>query len=417
MNPILSGGSRTARAAALTLALGACAALPGLAQAETGVGDAVIRIGGVLDLEGRSRGLGLGMRAGIRAAFRGVKVQGKRLEYVTLDDSYTPEMTVKATHRLLNEGVLLMLGNVGTPTAQVSLPILAEGGVPAVGFFTGAGLLRPGVGKIVNFRASYVQETAAVITSALRAGVAPAAICAYVQNDAYGMAGVEGVRRALARQSGTERIVAALETVLAVGGDDPPRNHIGPVGVYTRNTFVSRDGYESLKSWERAEGTACKLVIGVGTYNAIGRFAGYARGKGEAWIVSAVSFTGADDLRRVAGDYGVDDRLIMTQVVPALSSELRIVRDARAALGSEFGYVSLEGYIVGRMLVQILQSIKGEITREKFLAATYGKTHKLGGLTLDFTRDNQGSDSVYLTYLQGDDYKPLTRDVWRTWIN
>ena len=389
----------------------------GPARAETGVTDSVIRLGGVLDLEGRSKGLGRGMRAGLEAAFRGHKVKGRALEYVTMNDSYTPSMTVNATRQILREGVFAMVGNVGTPTASVSLPILAEARVPAVGFFTGAGILRPGVGDIVNYRASYVQETAAVIEAALDAGLGPQNVCAYVQNDAYGMAGVEGVRRALSKVPGTEEITAALEEILAMDGDNPPRNNVGPVGVYTRNTFTSRDGYVSLKEWERAHDTRCRLVIGVGTYNAIGRFAGYSRSKREDWIVSAVSFTGADDLREVVKDYEVRDGIIMTQVVPLLESNLPIVREARKALGAEFGYVSLEGYIVGKMMLEILDSIDGAVTRDSFLRAAHGRKFDIGGLKLDFTNDNQGSDEVFLTYLDGDEFKPLTSDVWRRWVN
>lgn len=141
--------------------------------AETGVTDSEILIGGVMDLEGRSAGLGLGMKAGIEAAFRGEKVGKRSLRFITLNDSYNPSKTATATRQLLEQGVLLFAGNVGTPTAKVSLPILAEGGVPAVGFFTGAGLLRPGAGNIINYRASYVQETKSVIDKALLEGIRP----------------------------------------------------------------------------------------------------------------------------------------------------------------------------------------------------------------------------------------------------
>ena len=167
------------------------------AYAVNGVTETVIRVGGVMDLKGDSRGLGEGMRNGIEAAFEDVTVKGRRLEFTPMNDNYSPPKTVESTVKLLDEGVFIMLGNVGTPTAKVSLPILAEKNVPAVGFFTGAGLLRPGVGDIINFRASYVQETAAVISSALSSGLKATEICAFVQNDAYGMAGVAGIKRAL----------------------------------------------------------------------------------------------------------------------------------------------------------------------------------------------------------------------------
>ena len=382
------------------------------AYAENGVTETVIRVGGVMDLKGDSRGLGEGMRDGIEAAFKDVTVKGRRLEFTPMNDNYSPPKTVESTVKLLDEGVFIMLGNVGTPTAKVSLPILAQRNVPAVGFFTGAGLLRPGVGDIINFRASYVQETAAVISSALSSGLKATEICAFVQNDAYGMAGVAGIRRALSGRAGTEDIIPLLDEIMAMTATNPPRNNVGPVGVYKRNTLYSRDGYDSLKNWEASAGTTCKLVVSVGTYTAIARFAAYSRNKGDNWFVSAVSFTGADNFKAALNHFDVKDRVIMTQVVPLLDSDLPIVEEARKALGGEFGYVSLEGYIVGKLFIAGVENIKGPITRERFVKAIRGKRFNIGGLKLDFTQDNQGSDMVALTYLSEDGYRPLQRSDW-----
>jgi hypothetical protein len=69
--------------------------------------------------------------------------------------------------------------------------------------------------------------------------------------------------------------------------------------------------------------------------------------------------------------------------------------------------VSLEGYIVGRMFLTILQKMEGDLTRENFMRAVRGQKLDIGGLQLDFSNDNQGSDLVQLTYLEGDEYKPL----------
>ena len=391
-------------AAALVLALAAA----GSAHAESGVTASKIVIGGVMDLEGRSRGLGLGMRDGINAAFKGQRVKGRTIEFVALNDSYNPDKTVAATRELVGRGIFVMLGNVGTPTAKVSLPILEQAGVPAVGFFTGAGLLRPGVGEVVNFRASYVQETAAVIDAAIESGVRPAEICAYVQNDAYGMAGIAGVKAALQRAGDTGDIVARLDEIMSLEGNNPYRNNVGPVGVYKRNTFSSRDGYESLKNWEQKSGSKCRLVVTVGAYASIANFIGYASMQGEDWAYSAVSFTGAENLKNALAEYGVDKHVIVTQVVPPLDSELPIVRDARKALGSRLNYVSLEGYVVGRLLLKALQSIPGDqITRAQLLAAIKGKRFDLGGLTLDYTNDNQGSDLVIATHLENNRFSVL----------
>ncbi len=405
------GHRATLRAIGATLtALTLCAAAG--AFAAEGVTSGSIRIGGVMDLKGDSRGLGLGMKAGIEAAIRNKQIQGRRLEFVTLNDNYSPPKTIEATKELVGQNIFAMVGNVGTPTAKVSLPILAENKIPAVGFFTGAGILRPGIGDIINFRASYVQETASVIQAAIDAGIPPSGVCAYVQNDAYGMAGVTGIQRALEGLSGTQDVVRILEDMVNMEGENPPRNNMGPVGVYKRNTLYARDGYQSLKAWEASSASKCQLIVTVGAYANIARFAAYARNKGENWIISAVSFTGADNFREELKQFGVSDGVIMTQVVPTLDSELPIVKEARSALGNQFGYVSLEGYIVGKLMLAALEQIRGPITRENFLKAVRGRTFEFGGLRFDFTDDNQGSDFVALTYLDRGGYRNMAQTDW-----
>ena len=126
--------------------------------AEDGITNDTIRIGGVLDLEGRSKDLGKRIKIGIEAAFQDARINKKHIEYITINDSYTPEKTIESTDKLLEQNIFLVAGNVGTPTAKVSLPILEKNKIPAVGFFTGAGLLRPGKGDIINYRASYVKK-------------------------------------------------------------------------------------------------------------------------------------------------------------------------------------------------------------------------------------------------------------------
>lgn len=381
------------------------------AIAETGVTRDKIVIGGVMDLEGSSQALGQGMRRGISAALSGKRVKGRSIEYITLNDSYNPTKTRAATEELVQRGVFAVLGNVGTPTAAASLPVLAEANTPAVGFFTGAGLLRPGKGDIVNYRASYVQETAAVISAGLNAGLKPSEICAYVQNDGYGMAGIAGVKSALKGKPGSTEIIALLDQITSFKGNNPYRNGIGPVGVYTRNTFTALDGYLSLKEWEAKSGSKCRLVVTVGAYRSIASFIGYAKFKGEDWLYSAVSFTGAENLRLILADYDVTSKVMVTQVVPSLSSKLPIVQEARAALGSDLSYITLEGYIVGKFFLKVLETMPGkDITRSAFLSTIQGNKFDIGGVQLDFSSGNQGSDLVVATYLDNGAYRVVPQD-------
>lgn len=69
---------------------------------------------------------------------------------------------------------------------------------------------------------------------------------------------------------------------------------------------------------------------------------------------------------------------------------------------------SLEGYIVGKIFLAAMRTIKGEINRASFLNAVRGRTFDLGGLTLDFTNDNQGSDLVQIYVLDAGFFKPYS---------
>ncbi len=388
--------------------------LPPLAAVEDtpGVSGSKVRIAGVMALEGDSQDLGRAMRMGIEAALSGEKVQGREFEFVAVNDFYDPAHTAQKTQELVDQGVFAMLGSVGTPTAAAALPILAEHKIPAIGFLTGANLLRPGVGDIVNYRASYVQEVSSIVGRALEAGVAPTEVCSYVQNDAYGMAGIEGIRQALAALPKVESILSLLDQIIEAGGPEPTRNDIGPVGVYTRNTLTSRDGYNSLKNWETKSNTRCRLVVTVGSYEAIGRFVAYSRYRGDDWVISAVSFTGTDSLKKLLDEYGITVGVLVTQVVPSFDSDLPIVKQARNALGDKLNDIALEGYIVGKMLLHGMRRVEGELTREAFLNALIGTRFELGGLDLDFKSDNQGSDFVDVIELKNGVFAPVTNQDW-----
>ncbi|MBF0351162.1 MAG: ABC transporter substrate-binding protein [SAR324 cluster bacterium] len=388
-------------------------------QAEEGVTPQKITFGSVLALKGKAQGLGQGMKDGLDAAFNGQKIKGRAIELLYENDFYEPPKAVEGTNALIQKGVFLMIGNVGTPTAGATLPILAEHNVPAVGFFTGAGLLRPAKGPAVNYRASYIQETAAVISEGIANGLNPSQVCAYVQNDAYGMSGITGVKLAMQKANAPKNMLDAYDAILNLTGDEPERNNIGPVGVYVRNTNEVRPGYDSLKAWEKKSGNKCKLVVTVGAYGNIAHFARHANAvNNEGWIVSAVSFTGADNFREDLEKYKATDRIIMTQVVPLLDSNLAIVKEAKSALGANFGFVSLEGYIVGKMTLKIFENMPGDLTRKGFLDQARKSKFDLGGIKIDFTGNGyQGSDLVVPSYLTASGYLPVDAAVWKKMLN
>lgn len=392
--------------ASLALLVGLCLAPAWSGAKETGVTDKTIRIGATTQLEGDYKFFGQSQKQGMEAALAGQWVQKRAIEFEQHNDFYDPAKAVEGAKELINKGIFAMVHSGGTATTKAVLPVLAENKIPAFGFYTGAGFTGPG--DVLNFRASYAQEMETVVEISLATGLKPSEVCAYVQNDAYGMSGLQGFRAALAKQPGTEAIVAKLDQILALSGDNPERNNIGPVGVYQRDTTNARPGYLSLKKWEADSGSRCRLVATTALFDQAAEFMGYARYKNEPWIFSSVSAAAGDRLAVLLKGKNVADRVIATQSVPPLDSPLPIVMEARKALANNLNTISLESFIVGRLFVAIMQAIDGPLTRENFLKAARAQPYDIGGVKVDFTTDNQGSDYVGLTFLRDGRFVPAT---------
>jgi hypothetical protein len=76
------------------------------------------------------------------------------------------------------------------------------------------------------------------------------------------------------------------------------------------------------------------------------------------------------------------------------------------------GFVSLEGYLVGRLVIEALNRVAGEPTREALLdAITYSGVFDLDGVELLYDpANNQGMNQVFFTILQADgSFKPVTQ--------
>lgn len=389
-------------------------ALPGISQSaeaqDQGVTPTTIRVGSILDLDGESRMRGQAIKAGLEAALKNEKAHGRDVVLTVMNDSFNPQKTTAAARELIQQGLFAMVGNIGGPTTKAVLPILAENKIPAVGFAIGVDFLHPGTDNVINFRPSFGQEAELVMETALAAGVKPQELCFYVPNDAGGIGNLRMAKALLEKQPGMTETIAKLDQIIALPDADPKRNGIGPVGFYLRHTQTqARPGYESLKAWEKTANTTCRLVMLLGGTNTpTSSFIGYAQYKKENWRFSVTSQLETVAFLEDMKKYQLSDRVVLTQVAPPIDSPLPIVGDARKALGNQLDSSSLEGYIVGKMFLAILRGINGEITRANFLEAARGRTFDLGGLTLDFTKDNQGSDFIQMYALESGGFKPRT---------
>lgn len=332
-------------------------------------------------LTGPARELGIGMRLGLLAAFseanRKGGVHGYRLQLESLDDRYEPEAAIANTRSLIEKyKVFGLIGAVGTPTSKSAQPVATEAGVPYIAPFTGAQFLRDAKKRpnVVNVRASYYQETEEMVVR-LSKDLGINRISIFYQNDSFGQAGLNGLRQAVNRHGPT-----LLEEVY-----------------YTRNTEAVKIALLDLR---RANTEA---VVIVGAYKPAATMIRWARRLNFNPYFINISFIGSAALAKTLGPDGTG--VYVTQVVPfPRDTTLPIVAQYQEALRtidthSKPSFVSLEGYLAGRIAIEGLRLAGPVPTREGFLRALIQAGDiDLGGFHLRYgVDDNQGSDRVYLT--------------------
>lgn len=375
--------NRTALTSIVLFAL--VSAVPFAAQAEPGVFDDRIVFGQSAAFKGPAAALGLGMRQGILAAFEEANaaggVNGRKLELVSYNDGYEPNKAIENTRRLIQEDkVFALIGEVGTPTSKAAQPIATDAGVPFIGPFTGAEFLRnPYKRTVVNVRASYYQETEAMVER-LVADLGVTRIAILYQDDSYGRAGLAGVELALDKRG--------MELVAQ--------------GTYKRNTTAVKRAVLSIRKGKP------EAVIMIGAYKPCAEFIKVARKVGLDAKFLNVSFVGSKALAKELAEIG--EGVVVTQVVPFPEDAGNpFVARYHKALGeqspdAEAGFVSLEGFLVGRLTVSVLEQLGDAVTRDGFL----GKIAEIGSFDLDGIpltygpEDNQGMDQVFLTVIQSD---------------
>lgn len=343
----------------------------------------VILFGQSAALTGPTSELGTGMKLGLDAAFNEINanggIHGYRLRLTSLDDGYEPEAAIVNTRRLIEEEqVFALIGPVGTPTSTAAQPIATEAGVPYIGAFTGAEFLRDAeaLPNVINVRASYFQETEEM-AARLSEDLGFDTVSIFYQDDSYGRAGLAGLRRAV----------------------DIYGMEIGAEVSYPRNTEAVKLALLDLRR------AGAEAVVIIGAYQPASTMIRWARKLDYSPYFVNISFIGSEALARTLGEDG--EGVYVTQVVPfPEDAGLPVVAEYQAALrrvdsGATPSFVSLEGYLAGRLAAEGLRLAGPEPTREGFLRSlkTSGEID-LSGFSLTYgMNDNQGSDQVYLTVI------------------
>ena len=369
-----------------------------------GVTEGEIRFGISAPFTGPAKELGQNMKMGIEAAFNVANVTGgvygRQLHLIAVDDGYEPARTGMTMRQLYEKDqVFGLVGNVGTPTAVVALPYALDRKMLFFGAFTGAGLLRndPPDRYVFNYRASYAEETAAVVNYLVKVRqLLPEQIAVFAQQDAYGDAGFAGVEKAIrSLREGNETAILRLN--------------------YQRNTVDVDDAVAQLQQKRRIP---IKAVIMVPTYRAAAKFIEKTRDLYPDMIYTSVSFVGstalADELMLLGQKYATG--VIVTQVVPAVDGHSSLALEYKSALAKYFpgvapDYVSLEGYVDASVLIAGLQRNGPQLDTER-LVGTLENLRDLDiglGTPVTFSRsEHQGIHKVWGTQLDANGhYQPI----------
>jgi branched-chain amino acid transport system substrate-binding protein len=376
-----------------------------------------IRIGMSAAFRGTAAGLGTELYRGAQAYYTEINARGglfgRPITVVALDDSYNPEPCIRNTIQLLDRERVFFLSNyVGTPTLTRALPVIkqyADQQVVLVGNFTGAQPQReaPYVDQVFNVRASYRQEMTALVERFWQAGARRVGV--YYQIDAYGRSGTDGVARGLALRNA--KIVAEA--------------------TYVRGAKFEEDMGAAVKALREA---GCDVVLCTGAYQGCGAFVRSARDAGWTVPISNVSFVGSDAMLALLVKHGrakgrdYTRALVNSQVVPSYDdvglpgvAEYRTlmdkhnpqvpeaIRDA-AYTPQKYSFISLEGYVNARVIVEALRRAGANGGRQSFRQALESlRGLDLGiGAPLTFTPErHQGLDSVYFTRVDGDRWVPI----------
>ena len=352
-------------------------ALPALAQ------NSRIVLGQSAAFSGPAAQLGIQMNMGARIAFNAINaaggVNGASIELRTLDDGYEPDRCKANTEKFIKDDVFGLFGYVGTPTCLAALPLIVDSKTPFFGPFTGAEALREPFHKTVfHLRASYYDETGLIVKQLTTLGLKKIAV--FYQNDAYGKAGLEGVKRALKALN--------LEPVA--------------LGTVERNTVAVSQAVKDIAA------SMPDAVVQISAYKSCAAFIREARKAGYGGTFFNVSFVGTQAL---ADELGKEGRGIMvSQVMPfPFSTTTAISReylDAVRKAGSDAtpNYSSMEGYLAAKVLAEGLKRAGRNASREGLINGLESiQNANFGGFSVNFgPKEHVASRYVDLSMLTED---------------
>ncbi len=309
----------------------------------------VIKFGSSLPLSSITKELGISVKDGANVYFQYAndqKLLGEySIEFLCYDDQYEPELTGDNLEKLLNiDKVFALFGFVGTPTIKSILPKIDDGEIPFIAPFSGAAFLRREARKnIINYRASYQEEVAAILHFLINIKKLTK-FSIFYQSDDYGNEGYIATIKVLKKQN--------LELVSE--------------GTYKRNTVSIRQALTSVG------GAKPEAILLVGSYKPVAHFIKkYRELEGENTLFCNLSFVNADALVSEL-DFKTKN-IIFSQTVPYYNNRsIPVVVEYQNLMQQyapdvKLGFVSLEAFITAKVSVHALANMSDKHNRKQFV--------------------------------------------------
>jgi len=400
--------------------------------------DAPLMIGQSAPVSGINQALGTGMKDGIQLAFDEQNaaggIRGRQLQLVFRDDGYdpvqaqanamilvdaqpsteppkcpdtavpvsngaVPPVTTAVSATAINRGpngVLAMLGDVGTPTAIRAAPVAIEANTLFFGAFTGSTtLLRdtssgPCAKYIFNVRASYAQEARATMQYFEKMGVTNySTLISFDQNDTFGNAGYNGLTAAYIAELGafpgnadpvtpiarfryirnddTSVPIQATAAEAYIKGLLSSMSGTITVGVMMTDTYGAGAGFiTALRNWQYDGGDSTLMKT-----TRLNLYFSNVSFVGPNALADALSVHNAGMIPTTQLPYTTN--VVVSQVVPNYQNDQSAVVQQYNALvstnGATPGFTSLEGYISTRVFIGGLLAHDGPFTPDQLVGA------------------------------------------------
>ena len=324
------------------------------------------------------------MNKGIAAAFKEVNdkggIDGRAVEFISLDDGGAPEKAAANTLQLVQKNqVFSMFACGGTTSVMGALKVLEQAKVPLIAPATGSDALRPYNPLVFHTRATYGQELNKIVRQLGSTGFTKCAV-AYFDNP-FGKATLAAFEAAAREHKNTDwKAFLIAET---------------PEGV--------AKGIDEIVQWQPT--ALISLAIGASGIP-------FYKGLRQRWKAPAfsISFLGSRPLLAALGEAATG--ITVAQVVPNPSNPaIPVVRAYQEAIkklgGVEVGYSSFEGYVNARILLEALRRTGRNGSREKLVEAMHSmRPYDMGGFEVRYgPNDHSGTDFVELTYFNGERFR------------